>query len=387
MRAGPVTIVAHDVGGIGGMERQLEVLITGLLNAGAQVTIISRTCELPPHERMRWLRVPGPTRPFVLAFPWFFLAASAVLLFRGSGLVHSTGSLIATRVDLTTVHFCHLGARRTGRIIRRRRSNLVYTLNALLAPLISELTERWCYRPGKTGRLVAVSDGVVRELRSCYPKLQDEVEMIPNGVDLEEYQPDQARCDATRSALGIHEKALVAVFVGGDWERKGLVHAIEAIGRRPRWHLIVLGSGDALDYEARAAAHGCADRVHFVGEVSDVSRYLAAGDAFVLPTHYEAAPLVTYEAAAAGLPLLVTPVNGVEDLLRDGVNGWFIEAEADSIEPRLAALERNVGLRTRMGRAARDAVRRFDWDSVVSEYIRLYARLTPDRAVARAGKV
>jgi glycosyltransferase involved in cell wall biosynthesis len=128
-------------------------------------------------------------------------------------------------------------------------------------------------------------------------------------------------------------------------------------GVRPAWHLLVAGSGDTAAYVAKVDAWGCADRVHFLGEVSDVSTYLAACDTFVLPTRYEAAPLVSYEAAASGLPLLMTRVNGVEDILRDGVNGWFIEPNADTIEPRLAALERDPDLRARMGLASNDAVR------------------------------
>src|SRR5437762_7099650 len=55
-----VTIVAHDVGPIGGMERQLTQLIVGLLGRGYAVTVVARRCDLPPHPALRWVRVSGP---------------------------------------------------------------------------------------------------------------------------------------------------------------------------------------------------------------------------------------------------------------------------------------------------------------------------------------
>jgi glycosyltransferase involved in cell wall biosynthesis len=384
MTVPPVTIVAHNVGGVGGMERQLEWLVTGLLEAGGEVTIISRTCRLPTHHRMRWIRVPGPNRPFPLAFPWFYLAASIVTSRRRRGLVHTTGSLIANRVDLATVHFCHLGGRRHGGLGRRRRADLAYTANAWLSLVLSEITERWSYRSGRVRRLVAVSPGVGHEVRSCFPRCGELVETIPNGVDFDEFRPDEGRRAVERAALGLSEDALAAVFVGGDWERKGLAHALAAVGRRPAWHLLVVGAGDEAQYRRHAAEAGCADRVHFAGEMTNVSRFYLAGDAFILPSHYESFSLATYEAAASGLPLLVTRVSGVEDILSDGENGWFISPDADTIEPRLAQLEADLMLRTAMGRKAHATAQRFDWASVVSAYCDLYRRLASNGATRPA---
>ena len=90
------------------------------------------------------------------------------------------------------------------------------------------------------------------------------------------------------------------------------------------------GDIEAL-YEELAESYGVADRVEFVGATDDVASWYRRGRRFLLPTAYETFSLVTYEAAACGLPLLVTKVNGVEDLLRDGENGWFIERDAADI--------------------------------------------------------
>src|SRR5689334_17868521 len=61
-----ITIVAHDIGSVGGMERQLEDLIMGLRRQGHEVTVIARTCELPEGSGVVFHRVRAPGRPFLL---------------------------------------------------------------------------------------------------------------------------------------------------------------------------------------------------------------------------------------------------------------------------------------------------------------------------------
>ena len=137
----------------------------------------------------------------------------------------------------------------------------------------------------------------------------------------------------------------------------------------------MVGQGDVDAYGELARERGVAERVHFAGRSEDIAAWYRRADLFVLPTSYEAAPLVTYEAAASGLPLLVTRVNGVEDLLRDGVNGWFIERDAGDIRRRLRELIADPALRDAMGQAARRDSLEYSWWRVVEEYERLYARL------------
>jgi glycosyltransferase involved in cell wall biosynthesis len=92
----------------------------------------------------------------------------------------------------------------------------------------------------------------------------------------------------------------------------------------------------------------------------------------LLPTAYETFSLVTFEAAASGLPLLVTKVNGVEDLIREGANGWFIERNPQSIRDRLREMRENPQFRRAMGAAARADSLRYSWSRVVEDYRELY---------------
>jgi UDP-glucose:(heptosyl)LPS alpha-1,3-glucosyltransferase len=207
--------------------------------------------------------------------------------------------------------------------------------------------------------------------------MRDRIVTVPNGVDTSEFRPDPVARDVKRGELGLDPDELVALFVGGDWPRKGLAVAIEAIVRAPAWRLMVVGQGDVDAYRRRARDLGVGDRIVFLPPTPDIASYYQAADAFLLPTSYETFSLVTYEAAASGLPLLVTRVSGVEDLLRDGEDGWLITRDPAAIAQCLDRLADDPGLRLAMGAAARSRSQEFDWGSVLEAYGRLYRGLTP----------
>ncbi|HKZ14501.1 MAG TPA: glycosyltransferase family 4 protein [Solirubrobacterales bacterium] len=371
-----ITLVANDIRAEGGMERQLTVLVTGLLDAGHRVTVVSRTCELPPHPQLRWLRVPGPSRPFALAYPLFLLLASALAGLRGRGPLHSTGAIVLNRTAVCTVHFCH-HAPQASSASRASRPTAAYRANAWVVRWISRLAERWCYRPGRATRLIGVSGGIARELGEHFPRMRERIAVIPNGVDTEHFSP------APRPAAGAGE-ALRVLFVGGDWERKGLPILIAALAECPGAELDVVGAGDVEGHRRLAGRHGVEERVHFRGTTADTAPAYRAADVFALPTAYESFSLVTYEAAASGLPLLATRVNGIEDLVRDGVNGWFVERSAADVAARLRALQADPELRHQMGTAARRASLGFSWRRVVEAYRELYSEIEEERWTSQA---
>lgn len=365
-----VTIVANDIGSVGGMERQLTELITGLLDLDYRVTVISWTCSLPPHPNMRWVRVPGPRRPFVVSYPLFLLLASFLVALRGRGIVHSTGAIVLNRTAVCTVHFCHQAVAELPSFSRASREGLAYRLNARIARTMSRAAERWCYRPSRARRLIGVSEGVARELRRHFPRMRDRIGVIPNGVDTDAFRP---RPEPDGPDQGADMEAL---FVGSEWERKGLRFAIEALAESPGVRLTVVGEGDTGSHRELAESFGLAERVVFAGASDEVAALYRRADCFLLPTAYETFSLVTYEAAASGLPLLVTRVNGVEDLLRDGASGWFIERDPADIAARLRTLCADPALRASMGAAARRDSERHSWSEVVRRYDELYAQLS-----------
>ncbi len=367
-----VTIVAHDIGPVGGMERQLVELILGLRRLGHPVRVIARTCELPPGSGVELYRVRTPGRPFSIAYPAFLIAGTLAVRRLRRGLVQATGAIVLNRVDAVAVHYSH----QVGPVNPSRRA-VAFRVNAAAASLLKRLGERVCYRVSRARAFVCVSDGVAEEMRRAFPALATRLVTIHNGIDTEAFAPGPRAEDARalRGELGIAAGELVAVFVGSEWERKGLEPALRALAQAPGWTLLVAGSGDRPRYAALAAELGCSERVRFLGVSSDVAVLYAASDAFLLPSQYETFSLVTFEAAASALPVLATPVSGVRELIEHGRNGYLIERDPAEIAARLRELAADPALRERLGRAVRASALAFSTERMVQAHHDLYQRL------------
>jgi glycosyltransferase involved in cell wall biosynthesis len=374
-----VTIIAHDIGPVGGMERVLADLILGLRALGHEVTVIARTCELPADAGVDFHRVRGPGRPFLIAYPWFLLAGSLALRRWGRGVIQATGGIVFNPVDIVSVHYCHqVGPANPSRATR------LFRLNIKLVRVMKRVAERLSFRANRSATFVCVSDGVADEVREHYPALADRVMTIHNGIDTDAYAPgsreDEAR--AMRERLHIPQDRLVAVFVGSEWERKGLRPILHALALAPEWSLVVVGRGDEGRYRELADSLGVGDAVTWFGVTQDVGLIYALADAFVLPTSYETFSLVTFEAAASGLPILATAVNGISELVQEGENGFLIEPEPASIAQRLGQLAADPELRARLGDAARRSALRFGRETMVAKHHELYQRLAAERRPA-----
>jgi glycosyltransferase involved in cell wall biosynthesis len=370
--AAELTIVAHDIGAVRGMERQLSGLVQGLSQLGLSLTVIARTCELPDGVSVSFHRVRGPSRPFVIAYPWFLLAGSLAVRRWRRGVVQVTGAIVLNRVDVIAVHYCHQVATPTP-----SRSTWLFRTHVRLAGALKRIGERVCLRVNRPAAVVCVSDGVADEIRAHFPALEERVVTIHNGIDTSGFAPGahHSEAQAMRRALQIPDGRLVAAFVASEWERKGLASVIDALARVGDWDLVVAGGGDEQRYRDLADSLGVGARVHWLGVTRDVPVVYELADAFVLPTSYESFSLVTFEAAASGLPIIVTPVNGVRELIEDGRSGFLVLPEPGAIAERLSQLAADPSLRRRLGEAARHAALGFGVARMVDAHRDLYARL------------
>lgn len=354
------------------MERVLVQLILGLRELGHHVTVIARSCQLPAGSGVVFHRVAGPRRPALLAYPWFLLAGSLAVRRWRRGIVQITGGIVLNRVDVVAVHYCHqVGPANPSRATR------LFRAHARAVSIMNRIGERLCYAIQRSATFVCVSEGVCDEIREHYPGLRDRLLTIQNGVDTQLFAPgrrtEEAR--ATRARLDIAPGRLVALFVGSEWDGKGLAPLIAALALAPGWELLVVGRGEQPRYEALARSAGVDGAVRWLGVRRDLPVLYELADAFVLPSSYETFSLVTFEAAASGLPVLVTPVSGARELIENGDSGLLITQEPESIAARLRELGAAPELRRRLGRAARESASAFSWGRMVASYHDLYARL------------
>lgn len=212
-------------------------------------------------------------------------------------------------------------------------------------------------------------------LRETYHRVIPRTVVIGNGVDTERFAPDASRRAATRAELHLAADDVVAVFVGHEFERKGLPLVLTALEELESLHLLVVGGDAQMVAGARreAASRGIGARVTFVGRQADPRPYLQTADLFVFPSTYEAYPLVVLEALACGLPVVATPVGSVPEVIVDGANGVIVERTAASVA---AGIQRVIeGDREALARAARATAELRGWAVVAAEYASLFESL------------
>ena len=219
-----------------------------------------------------------------------------------------------------------------------------------------------------------MSLGVEREIAEHFPSLSQALHTIPNGVDSARFAPGLPTAEA-REAVRIAGAERLALFVGSEWAGKGLRHAICALAHAPGWGLVVVGRGDVKDQRQNARQAGLENRVRFIGERPDLEDIYRAVDAFVLPSAYETFSLVAHEAAATGLPVIVTRVHGIGDLIEDGTSGWLVDEDAEAIGARLRQITADPGAAARMGERARAAVLDRSWPAMVERHRALYREM------------
>jgi glycosyltransferase involved in cell wall biosynthesis len=360
-----LAVVANRVCRLGGMERASAEVFSRIATS-IDTTVIATECEIAGAS-VTWLPVHAVKRPAVLNHASFARTAEKLEHAGNFDLVVSVDSA-ATSADVVIAHFC-LGAFSSRFAGLRGGANPLRRLYQRAAEGSLSRHERRLYESKRLRGVIAVSEGLKRELVEQYGLAPSIIRVIPNGVDRSVFHPAESReaKDALRRELGLPARAFIAVFMGGDWDRKGLADVIKAVAKLPEARLVVVGRGNVAAFALVAANAGVSDRVQFVGLQANPERYLAAGDAFVCPSRYETFSMSGLEAAACGLPMLVVRTNGLEDFVEHGVNGYFVEPNAESVREHLARVVADPQLRCSMSRAAVKTAERFDWNAIAAE--------------------
>jgi UDP-glucose:(heptosyl)LPS alpha-1,3-glucosyltransferase len=285
------------------------------------------------------------------------------------------GAIVPNRTDLAAVHFCHAGYVTRTRRFAPLGAPLIRRVNTGMTRFVSRLAERWCYRRTRVRVLAAVSPGVAQELETHFPGVP--IEITPNGVDISRFGAPDGRGAWAGVRAG---KPMVTLFVGSDWDAKGLALAIEGLAEarnltKRRLELWVVGRGNERRFRRVAEENGVSRCVRFFGFRGAVEQFYEAAEAFVLPSMYEADSLVLHEAAAAGLSLVVAPVNGIEELVGDNEAGFVVDRDPKEIGAVLARLAEDEPLRLRQSEKARAHAHAMSWDRSAAGVADLYRRL------------
>lgn len=200
--------------------------------------------------------------------------------------------------------------------------------------------------------------------------------ILPNGVDTRRFDPARV-APRYRQMLGLDADVPLVGLAARPAPEKGmelLARVVELTAQRvPAVRFLVAGEfGWRPHFEAMFAARGLADRLRFIGHVSEMEGFLRSCDVSVLTSKeksIEGSPNSVLESMAMECPVMATSVGGVTETLTDGVQGFLVPPDdAEAFSGHLVNLLGDRELRRHMGAAGRARVlERHRLDRVVGD--------------------
>lgn len=213
--------------------------------------------------------------------------------------------------------------------------------------------------------------------------VQTRIEVLPTGIELARY--GEADRLALRREIGIAEDAPLLIHVGRLAKEKNLIYLMKAcllvLQGEPKAHLAIAGDGKIRDELERMASDAGEPgrRIHFLGSRTgpDLINVYCAGDLFVFASKTETQGMVIAEAMGAATPAVALDACGIRDVVRDGVNGRLLPADADEETFAQATLD-SLKDKTRLAawrEGARQTARELDMTLLARKLHELYMSL------------
>lgn len=178
----------------------------------------------------------------------------------------------------------------------------------------------------RVDRLICVSHDAARNHAEFFPALArtpGKLVAIPNGINLDRLDKQPAEpVTHLRSRFAIADGVMLIGFLGRFMEQKGFLSLLDALvqlkatGVPREFRLVAVGSGDyEREYRREVTRRGLDDLVHFHPAVPNAAPLLRQLDLLVMPSLWEACPLLPMEAMCLGVPVLGTDCIGLREVL------------------------------------------------------------------------
>ncbi|MBE9197787.1 MULTISPECIES: glycosyltransferase family 4 protein [unclassified Nodularia (in: cyanobacteria)] len=371
-----ICIVTHTVQKGDGQGRVNYEVAQEAIRRGYHLTLLAShvALELQHHPQINWVPISVKRYPTEFIRNMIFANKSTNWLRKHRpeiDIVKVNGAITNAPGDVNAVHFVHNSwLKFTSRKTQPQSQKFIYNFYQWLYTTFNAHWEKQAFR--KAQIVVAVSDKVAQDLREIGVP-PESIKVVLNGVDLEEFSPGVSQ----RQKWQLPESVPLALFAGDiRLARKNLDTVLQALVQVPELHLAVAGNTQGSPYLQLAASLGLRERVHFLGQRSDVPELMKAVDFLVFPSRYEPFGLVVIEAMASGLPVITASSTGAADLVTPESGIVLSDSDdAEALTQALRLLSSDRTLRQNMGKAARSIAEQHSWTKMAQTYLDLFEEL------------
>ncbi|OGW01870.1 MAG: hypothetical protein A2Z59_12200 [Nitrospinae bacterium RIFCSPLOWO2_02_39_17] len=382
-----IAFVIHDINKTGGMERYSAELIERF-SKEHEIHVFASTMEgVNPQGQIIFHRIPVIEILFPIKSIIFFLLASWLVKRHSFDIIHGNGGNFYG-ANIITAHFCHRAWGEAINLFMIDSDKIVKRVYKKIVTRIDSAMEKFVYKSGRCKVVIADSIKTKNELCKFYNIKKESVEIIYYGIDIELFNPSNRLLynKDIRETFKIPLDSCLLLFVGA-LGRKGLSFLLRSLKllKEENIFLIIAGKGDRKYYQREAESFGVDNLIRFAGHRSDIHKFYASADIFVLPTIYEPFGMVVTEAMASGLPVVVSRQAGASELITEGEDGILIKNADDheEIAHILMPLVKDKDLRQRIGHNARLKVENLSWDKMADETMMMYIKVLADSYKAR----
>ena len=234
----------------------------------------------------------------------------------------------------------------------------------------------------KATLVVTISRYSVQKIVELYGVDEQKIRIVPNGVDLQRFKPDNDCADA-KKLVGENNEHVV-LFVGNLIPRKGLHFLVEAakqvIKENKKTKFVVVGDGPLKNnLISFAQQQGVFDNFAFLGKVSDsvLPQLYSCADLFVSPSVQEGQGITFLEAQASGKPVVAFNVSAITEVVKHKQTGLLVEPNSLQLGTAISELLSNDTLREKMGKCGHDFVgNNFSWSVCAQKLFQVYCEAT-----------
>ena len=223
---------------------------------------------------------------------------------------------------------------------------------------ITEFVTYWCAH-----KIYFNSLRQMESQKKAYPVFRNKMHIIlngtSNGIDTNRFRPIEQKTSLLKE-YRLDQDVFTWMFIGRVHEDKGINELIEAFIKfeeeyNGKSQLVIVGGIDSARNSINQTwverIQKSTPSIRFVGYQSNIPEWLSLAHALIFPSYREGFPNVPLQAACMGIPIIATDINGCNEIIIDGLNGYLVPTrDSDSIHVKMLKIFNSPELRTSMGK-------------------------------------